>query len=734
MNTVLFIELFIAKVLAMLSEDGAFVFPMIGAIHLIIFSLMQRSGKLFSLGVVVFLLILLLSPFIYLLPDLGVDSFSEAQNFAINEALFYITTLQPLGNFGGSKLVFWVAVCALYCGSLLALFRVLKRHSSTVLINKVNIALIASLIVLPLSFGIVRAAKLFVEAYETTREVGSNFEDGSSLLISEKKDFEGISLLLYIGESTTSMHLSIYGYPRPTSAKLQQFADRNPLVVVDGVLATHTHTTPSLLEALSVDAVENLDILPLQPIEKRKRVSIVNILKYADIETILFSNQDSREVSDKTASVIFNNASHKIFGAEAVVSATNNRPDKLYDHVLFSDFTKYIAKQAGDLKSLYVFHSYAGHGPYRSYLPKSYRSDVDDFYTGMQKEAVLGYRGVESATLNTIEQYDSAMRYVSDSVAGALEYVANLDRPMVMIYTADHGESPMTGRGHDSSRFIAEMVQVPFLIFFNEAAIEENRALYQSIKERLENTQRASLANLPSLIFAILGVDVKHQNGKVHAMMQCQFGAMDCIPPYTVVRKRLDGIGFVQTQTKASQDQEEQPLNENKSFWNKMKFFSQDKEHKDNTDSAISHANLNYQLYQQGSDLNICFPRSNSIARIIRGRSVTDCIELDITVQGNVLSVFHSPKESTNLTLDKVLETIGSRTTTLWIDAKNIDSPQHCEVLSDFVQSHTKHSVNFFIEFPPSFYKKSNLLRDCGAKITSRWSQNFIVYSDQYSY
>ena len=39
---------------------------------------------------------------------------------------------------------------------------------------------------------------------------------------------------------------------------------------------------------------------------------------------------------------------------------------------------------------------------------------------------------------------------------------------MILIYFADHGESPATARGHDSSRLTYEMLHVPFLIYFNQ--------------------------------------------------------------------------------------------------------------------------------------------------------------------------------------------------------------------------------------------------------------------------
>ena len=51
-----------------------------------------------------------------------------------------------------------------------------------------------------------------------------------------------------------------------------------------------------------------------------------------------------------------------------------------------------------------------------------------------------------------------------------LKKIKNLNKPIVLIYFSDHGESPFTAIGHDSSKFINEMARIPFLMYFNESA------------------------------------------------------------------------------------------------------------------------------------------------------------------------------------------------------------------------------------------------------------------------
>ena len=54
------------------------------------------------------------------------------------------------------------------------------------------------------------------------------------------------------------------------------------------------------------------------------------------------------------------------------------------------------------------------------------------------------------------------MNYISDNIVFTLKEISKLKKPIIFIYTSDHGESPLTGQAHDSSRYIWEMSSVPF--------------------------------------------------------------------------------------------------------------------------------------------------------------------------------------------------------------------------------------------------------------------------------
>ena len=132
------------------------------------------------------------------------------------------------------------------------------------------------------------------------------------------------------------------------------------------------------------------------------------------------------------------------------------------------------------LNNFYVFHSYAGHGNYKNNIPKNYHKYVDSYYSDKDDKSIFG-RAFKNNQKEFLENYDSAMNYITDNIVFTLEEISNLNEPFIFIYTSDHGESPLTGRGHDSSRFIWEMSSVPFLIYFNEQAKIEYPDLFNKL-------------------------------------------------------------------------------------------------------------------------------------------------------------------------------------------------------------------------------------------------------------
>jgi hypothetical protein len=349
---------------------------------------------------------------------------------------------------------------------------------------------------------------------------------------------------------------------------------------------------------------------------------------------------------------------------------------------------------------LLVFHSYGGHGGYADFLPPNYRRPVDDFFSGVPTEAVIGSNS-GAGRIEDIEAYDAAMRYVSDNVARSIRAIDLSGKPMVLVYFADHGESPFTGVGHDAARFDWSMIAVPFVMHFNPAAVQKYPALAARYRERAAASPDESLASLPSLLFDLLGVRVRYRNdGKEHGASHCRFALGNCPPSPLVVQKTINGgLTFIAPPGWAR--------------GNRLQAT-------DVSDRLTAQYNLVRELAGGAGTPQVCPHRSNSLARVIQARGISDCLELDIVAskQGRI-DVYHPPAPNVGLSLEKALSALGNRQTTVWLDSKNIDRKAGCASVASFVSRHAGRNVSFFVEFPSTSAAHLNELKGCVAALAT---------------
>ena len=219
------------------------------------------------------------------------------------------------------------------------------------------------------------------------------------------------------------------------------------------------------------------------------------------------------------------------------------------------------------------------------------------------------------------------MNYISDNIVFTLKKISKIDKPTIFIYTADHGESPLTGRAHDSSRYIWEMSSVPFLIYFNEEAKLKYPDLFTRINSRALQKNRDSLNNFPSLILEIFGIEIFNKDSKLNDVSVCKFGIGNCFVDYHIIRNQINTFGVVRLNY---------PVKDNNTLT-------------DNTDRPTTFSNMKHYLLKKGSDLEICSHRTNSIARFIRFNAILNCMEIDVIINEDYLDVSHSKKISTSL-------------------------------------------------------------------------------------
>jgi glucan phosphoethanolaminetransferase (alkaline phosphatase superfamily) len=242
---------------------------------------------------------------------------------------------------------------------------------------------------------------------------------------------------------------------------------------------------------------------------------------------------------NQASAIIFNNA-EKTFSVNSGVLGNNEIVKKPWGHIFFM---KHLAAdqnhEDADRPVVTFLHSYAGHGPYLENIPEDFRGEVDDYFTvNASKKIAETHVDVR----DQVEGYDSALRYVDYKLSKIIGHIDKLKKPTVLVLFSDHGESVYTGRGHDSSRYIHEMARIPFIIYFNDAAIEKYPDLYRRYRSLSETREIATLAQLPSVITDISGVRLISSDSSRY--MSTLIGEK-CIYPPIIVREVKSGLTYV---------------------------------------------------------------------------------------------------------------------------------------------------------------------------------------------
>jgi glucan phosphoethanolaminetransferase (alkaline phosphatase superfamily) len=602
--------------------------------------------------------------------SLGGDSFQETTKFDVWEAVFYASTI--IASLKPSFRISDVLASIIPAIGVICALTLAEKRLSTLITYRSKLYLCSVIVTCGFLAQTGSFFRSYSEATSAYQEIQANFGGIDTPKLSIVAD--PVTVFVYIGESTSAMNMQLYGYPRSNNPNLMriQKSDSN-LLVFNNVFSTHTHTSPSLLEALSLSAHEQTHFVP---ITEQRRLSIVDLLQSVGIRTVLYSNQSSTGTWNQASSIIFRNAERHFSLANALLGNFDaNRPyDNTYLATAMAD-----PVFAHDQRSLIIFHSYAGHGPYSKNVPREITTP-NWLVTVKTPSALMG----KIKKIRDVDAYDTALSFVDQNISNAINFVKQQNKPIVFIYFSDHGDSVFSGRGHDSSRFIFEMARVPFLVYFNDHAKTQRRHLFELLRDLANKQHTATLAQVPNTILALLGVAVEHGN------------KVDLTPivgsrwkPDPILVRRVNGaIKFVDL--------------------GDADFRSIHKTEDRATQNHILSSHL---------AADVCYHRSNSIVKALRGSMTSSCIEFDVVVSEDVL-VHHPPQESTGLTLDDLLSLATLKEKLIWVDAKNIDAPEKCMYLLSKLRMKRDRFKGAIVEFPPSAIKQQGLIQ-CSAGLRS---------------
>jgi glucan phosphoethanolaminetransferase (alkaline phosphatase superfamily) len=592
---------------------------------------------------------------------LGADSFSETQIFDLHEALFFIPSMLSIfvPFIAYRRLTLYIIVGFFIFYALIVLRRKAHFSRQTMFFFCLLTGLCLSLTAL--SILATRVTSSYRSNTEIFNTAAKNFDHPGMSIVFNRP----LNVVVYIGESTTVMNMGLYGYPRDTTPNLIRLAKEDDgLLIFKNVLSTFTHTSDSLLEALSIGLQTDQDLLP---ITLRARISLPDLLQHNHIPSYLLSNQGEEGTWNMAGSIIFKHAQKQYSVTTTRLGNAEYMIDRPYDGDFFLKNLDVLLPTLSATQSSVVFlHSFAGHGGMNGYLgaiPEAFRSNVDHYLKNKSDAAIAG--SVRGATEN-VENYDSAMRYIDHNINLVIEKLNQLEKPTVFIYFSDHGESVYTARGHESSRFTHEMARVPLLIFFNASARQQYPLLFKQYKQLAETNTLTTLAQIPATVIDLLGGQTAESRlvlPKVIGTKQNSY-----ISPI-VVRSTSSGDTYVNTNNADVLDMRERT-----------------------TAPASNVADEPTRIFvaRQTNLLDkssLCYSGVDTLAMTLRGAMVSDCLQLNIVLNAKrELSLRVSNKSVSGMGVEAAVEIAYRNKLALWLQVSELDQPGFCQQLLTLVQ------------------------------------------------
>ena len=264
---------------------------------------------------------------------------------------------------------------------------------------------------------------------------------------------EARTLVLVIGESTSRLHMSLYGYGRDTSPKLTAMRDK--LTVFDNIYSPRPYTIETLQQVLTFADQENPNLYLTRP-------SLMSIMQQAGYRTYWITNQQTLTQRNTMLTSFSEQMDEQIY-----LNHSRSQNAYSFDGVVLEPFQRIL--EDGHPRRFIVVHLLGTHMRYQFRYPPEY--DVFTGRTGLPDWAT-------DAHAPAINEYDNAVRYNDFVVSSLIEKLAAAngggDAKSMLVYFSDHGEDVYDGPGHDfdgrnEAKPTVPMYAVPFLLWQSDA-------------------------------------------------------------------------------------------------------------------------------------------------------------------------------------------------------------------------------------------------------------------------
>lgn len=279
--------------------------------------------------------------------------------------------------------------------------------------------------------------------------------------------------VLVIGESLARNHMSVYGYPRKTTPRLDT---ANNILVYKNVISPTTQTRSSIVRMLTPAFGINTERF-------YEEGSIITAMREAGFQTYWISNQGRYGISDTETSALADDAHAAIF-------VNTDWKAKSPDEKVITPLINLLAKN--EEKLFFVVHLLGSHFDYSKRVPDPSRFALRDNYTNHE---------LNPTQIKRVNDYDASVKYADLIIDSLIHTIQQSNYKLSSLtYVSDHGEDVYDDAnkllGHGSPIVTKYTVEIPFLLW------QSKDFIYQSID--IQTTQLEKLYNSGNLFHSLV--------------------------------------------------------------------------------------------------------------------------------------------------------------------------------------------------------------------------------------
>lgn len=293
---------------------------------------------------------------------------------------------------------------------------------------------------------------------------------------------DAFNIIVIYGESADKSHMSIYGYPLPTTPRMDAIADS--LIVFNDVLASAPTTANNMERMLTMKHDDETDGWWNHSI-------LIDILNAAGYRTYWLSNQERTGAWGNGTGVISSRADEVNYIGKA---SSEDPLLQKYDEALLPHIEKALADTIGP-KWIGV-HLMGSHFAYSNRYPEYRRH-----FTEKDASTINTNKWMNDHKYRIVSDYDNSILYTDSIIGEIMDKVTIQEKPSILIYISDHGENVYDDRDYNGRD--KKHVKVPMIVYANSAYINNNPGIIDKLRN--STGKKITSANLPYAIMTLTG-------------------------------------------------------------------------------------------------------------------------------------------------------------------------------------------------------------------------------------